>query len=299
MDVVPLLLMLAAAVVVLALAALQRSARRAEQLATQVAQLAEQIGERDAQLQRAAQQRRELLANVSHDLRTPLAAMQGYLELLLLRHGSLEPAEERNYLQTAARHSERLGRLVGALFDLTRLEANELVLLPEDFAPAELAQDVVQKFAYDARQRGVQLVAAGDGTVCVHADLGLVARVFEGLLENALRHTPVGGCVELEIRAAGPRAALVVRDNGEGIAAADLPGLFDRYDRAARVQGGGPGAQPGLGLAIAQRIVRLHGGELAVRSAPGRGTEVTFDLPRVERAHGSQGPASRPAGLAA
>ncbi|MFT3956475.1 MAG: HAMP domain-containing sensor histidine kinase [Piscinibacter sp.] len=269
----------------------RRAARREAALARQVAQLEAQLAEREAQLSRVAQQRRELLANVSHDLRTPLSSMQGYLELLLLRHGSFEPAEERNYLQTAARQGEKLGRLVNDLFDLTRLEAGDLALQPEDFALGELVQDVVQKFAHEARRRGVRLAACdAQSAPHVHADLALVARVLENLLDNAIRHTPADGSVTVGALAGGSRAALTVSDTGEGIAAADLPGVFDRYDRGSRVQRAG--ASPGLGLAIARRIVRLHGGELAIRSTPGTGTSVSFDLPTAR-------PAARPAGLAA
>lgn len=290
MEVLPLLLLVAGLVLAGGLA-LRRGARRAAELAARAARLEAQLAERDAQLARVALQRRELLANVSHDLRTPLAAMQGYLELLLLRHGSLEPAEERNYLQTAARQSEKLGRLVNDLFDLTRLEADELAPQAEDFVLGELVQDVVQKFAHDARRRGVRLDAAdATAAVRVHADLALVARVLEGLVDNALRHTPADGSVTIAILAGAVRTTLTVSDTGEGIATADLPGLFDRYDRGSRVQG--VGASPGLGLAIARRIVRLHGGELAIRSASGGGTVVSFDLPTAHAV-------DRPQGLAA
>jgi len=271
--------------------ALWHRARRAARLAHQVAALKALLEERDVQLERVVQQRRELLSNVSHDLRTPLAAMQGYIELLLMRHGSLEPAEERNYLQTAARQSEKLGRLVNDLFDLTRLEADQLALQPEDFELAELAQDVVQKFAHDARMRGVRLELGGMGSLqWVHADLALVARVLESLVDNALRHTPAEGSVTIDLGTGAGRTTVSVRDTGTGIDAADLPGLFDRYDRGSRVQG--VGASPGLGLAIARRIVLLHGGELGVRSTLGSGTVVSFDLP-------SATPASQRHGLAA
>lgn len=286
-----LLLLLVAGLALVGWFVHRRGARREAELAGRVAMLELRLAERDAQLSRVALQRRELLANVSHDLRTPLAAMQGYLELLLLRHGSLGPAEERNYLLTAARQGEKLGRLVNDLFDLTRLEAGELAPQAEDFALGELVQDVVQKFGHEARQRGVRLAACDAAAAPrVHADLALVARVLENLLDNALRHTPAEGSVTIGILADGTRTALTVSDTGEGIAAADLPGLFDRYDRASRVQG--VGASPGLGLAIARRIVRLHGGELAVRSTPGAGTAVSFDLPT---AHAP----ARPQGLAA
>ncbi|CAN7777436.1 HAMP domain-containing sensor histidine kinase [Variovorax sp. LjRoot290] len=250
-----------------------------DRLAAHVEQMSARIGKQFAEIERGVDRRRELLANVSHDLRTPLASMQGYLELLLLRHGSLPPAEERNYLETAVRHGERLGRLVGDLFELTRLEAAEALPQPEAFSLAELAQDVAQKFALDARARKVDLRAAGgEGSAAIRAqaDIGMVERVLENLVDNALRHTPPGGSVTIEFGGDAQRARMAVRDSGCGIPPAELAGIFDRYDRADRSV---PGAQGGLGLAIAQRIVRLHGGELSVASIAGAGSCFAFDLP--------------------
>lgn len=283
MEWLALLLVLAlAAVAALALVLLWRAQRRGAQLGAELAQARAQLAERDARLHQAAQQRLELFARLSHDLRTPLASLQGYLELLLLRHGSLEPAEERSYLQIATRHSERLGRLVADLFDLARLDGGEVRPQAEDFVPAELAQDVLQKFAPEAKRRGVALAARcehGGAALRAHADLGLVARVLEGLVDNALRHTGAGGHVTIRVADAGGATSIAVEDDGSGIAAADLADLFDRFQSGARVRGDRQDGRPGLGLAIAQRIVRLHGGELAVRSAPGRGTTLSFALP--------------------
>ena len=165
MDELYPLLLLTGVLALIGWGALWRGARRAARLADRVAALKALLDERDVQLERVMRQRRELLSNVSHDLRTPLAAMQGYIELLLMRYGSLEPAEERNYLQTAARQSEKLGRLVNDLFDLTRLEADQLALQPENFELTELTQDVVQKFAHEARTRGVRLEAGATATL--------------------------------------------------------------------------------------------------------------------------------------
>ena len=145
-------------------------------------------------LQRAETSRRELLANVSHDLRTPLASMQGYLETLLLRQGTLSPEEQRNYLEIASRHSERLGKLIHELFQLTKLEAHEIEPQFEPFSVTELVQDVVQKFQLAAGKRGLSLDSALTGEqVEVFADIALIETVLENLIENALRHTPKGG----------------------------------------------------------------------------------------------------------
>lgn len=248
-----------------------------ERLAAHVEGMTARIADQLGELERVATRRRDLLANVSHDLRTPLASMQGYLEILLLRRGELSEAEERNYLEVAAKHSERLGRLVNDLFQLTKLEAEDVHPQRERFPLAELVQDVAQKFALDAAQRRLALHAAcGAAMPLVEADIGMVERVLENLVENALRHTPEGGRVTLELGLAQGRATVAVSDTGVGIPADELDKVFDRFYRADRT---GARHHAGLGLAISRLMVQLHGGQLRVRSAPGHGTTFSFDLP--------------------
>lgn len=269
----------------------------------------------EAQRQHEAQ-RRELLANVSHDLRTPLTLMQGYLETLLLRQDQLSALEARRCLEVATRHANRLGRLVGDLFELAKLDGPVDPMTHEAFALAELAQDVAQKFALHAQRRGVHIEArpcAGDGgPALVRGDIGLVERALENLVENALRHTPEGGRVTLALRheagSSGQRLRVSVRDTGCGIAPEHLPHVFDRYFQAPRVEDGAAewAGEPadaarhhaGLGLAITRRIAVLHGGEIRVDSTLGQGTEFSFDLP-LAGAHGTARPAALPAGAAA
>jgi signal transduction histidine kinase len=268
------------------------------QLAIGIEAMSDRVLAQTTALATKEREQRDLLANVSHDLRTPLASIQGYLELLLLREGSLEGAEARNYLETAARQSERLGRLVADLFELTRLEADGAHADSEDFPLGELAHDVTQKFAADATRRGVRLearVAAAPPAppLFVHADIGLVERVLDNLVENALRHTPAGGSVTLDAAPCEGRARLVVSDTGEGIPAAALPGIFDRYYRSERTGSGQrAGGHGGLGLMIARRIVDLHQGTLRIDSSERVGTRISFDLPLA----GAQGakPCSSP-----
>jgi signal transduction histidine kinase len=250
-------------------------------LAAQAERISQHVAGQTSTLAHTARRRGELLANVSHDLRTPLASMQGYLELLLLREDDLEPAQAHEYLRTAVRQSERLASLVNDLFELTRLEAEDMKPTCEAFVLAELAQDVVQKFAIDARRRDVALAARCEappgqvGAMIVQADVALVERVLVNLVDNALRHTPAGGAVTIAIAGHDGQARMCVCDTGEGIAADDLPGIFERYDRASRV---GAAGHAGLGLAIARRIVALHGSQLQVQSTPGQGTRVWFEL---------------------
>src|SRR5436190_13612888 len=141
----------------------------------------------------AASLRRDLVANVSHDLRTPLVAMRGYLEVLVTR-GERLPAEQRqDYLAIALRQCEQLGRLVDSLFELAQLDFRGATLVRERFALAELVSDVVQKFALAAGDAGVELASRAEpGLPLVDADLGLIERVFDNLIDNALQHTPIG-----------------------------------------------------------------------------------------------------------
>ena len=231
--------------------------------------------------------RLDLLAKVAHDLRTPLASLQGYLELLLLRHGELDPVEARNYLHTAVRQSERLSHLVSKLFEWSRLEAGETRANPEDFMLAELLHDVKQRFEGQAQRRQVNLQVAetqpaGAGQAVVRADIALVERTLGCLLDNALRHTPAGGSVTLAYEVRADEAHVEVHDTGSGIDPQALAQIFTHYERSARTtraEGGAGDGQGGLGLAIARRIAQLHGSELHVHSQLQRGTRVGFGLP--------------------
>ena len=242
--------------------------------------MAERIIEQLGELERQDALRRELVAQVSHDLRTPLASLRGYLETLQLKAASLSEQEREEYLSIALRQSERLTRLVMDLFELAKLDAAQTPPRREIFAPAELAQDVLQKFQLQARQRGVSLAMDhGAELPMVSAEIGLIERVLENLIENALEHTPAGGGVRVALSedAACTRVLVSVSDNGCGIREADLARVFDRFYRAGH-QGDGKG-HAGLGLAIAKRVIDLHQQSIEVESAPGQGATFTFSLP--------------------
>jgi signal transduction histidine kinase len=253
---------------------LARLAARLETLSAQASQQAQALAVSQAQ-------QRTLIANVSHDLRTPLAAIQGYLELLLLRPAQLDEREARHHLQTAIAQCERLTRLVSDLFELSRLESGDAEMQAEPFPLAELAQDVVQKFAAAAQQREISLaMRCADGAM-VEADLGLIAGVLDRLVDHALRHTPAGGSVTLAIADDGERARLSVSDTGDGSAADRLPDLLAHYEHGTRTGPAGANGHADLGLAIVQRIVALHGSQLQIDSRRGEGTQVRFDLARA------------------
>ena len=223
--------------------------------------------------------RRELVANVSHDLRTPLAALQGYLETVLLKGDALDPAQQRHYIEIAARHSERLGRLVTELFELAKLDAQVTQLHVEPFSLAELVQDTVQKFTLPAQHKALSIdVDYHEQLPFVYGDIGMIERVLVNLLENALRYTDTGGVICLRLHANPDSVTVQVEDTGCGIPAEELPFIFDRCFRVER-PGHSDSEGAGLGLAIAQRIVRLHGHDIRVESQPRQGTRFIFDLP--------------------
>lgn len=231
------------------------------------------------ELQRTDAVRRDLIANVSHDLRTPLASLRGYLETLLLKEGSLAPEERRNYLETASRQSENLAALVSELFELATLDARDAVMNPEPFPVAELVQDVLHKFQLAAQRRQVCLRAELAPEIpFVRADIGLIERVLANLIENALRHTPPGGSITLTVAPGNGPVSICVSDTGSGIPRDELPFIFERFYRVDKSRDSKSGGA-GLGLAIAKRILDLHGSAISVQSAPGSGTSFRFDLP--------------------
>lgn len=240
-------------------------------------ELTARIAEQVEELEKTDQLRRELVANVSHDLRTPVASLQGYLETLLLKGDDVSASERTAYLEVAHAQSERLGRLVGELFELARLDSGDTAVILEDVSVAELSQDVVQKLEVLARNRQVALVARIDPeTPPVSADVRLLERVLENLITNALQHTPAGGRVEVTVRQdESDGVRVTVEDSGCGIAEQDVPRIFDRTFRSEVSRSDGAG----LGLAIAQRALELHSSQIDVSSTVGEGTTFSFGLP--------------------
>jgi signal transduction histidine kinase len=241
--------------------------------------MAERITAQLGTLKQTDALRRELVANVSHDLRTPIASLQGYLETLLMKADTLSAAERSQYLHIAMRHSERLGLLVAELFELAKLESGHTQLRREAFAPGELVQDVVLKYQLPAREAGVHIETdIPPDLPFVNADIGLIERVLDNLLDNAVRHTPTGGRVTVTLEASGDRVNVQVADTGDGIPAEELPHLFDRFYQVKKNQRE-TGNGVGLGLAIVKRILELHAVSIAVYSSLRAGTRFDFSLP--------------------
>ncbi len=249
-----------------------------EQLTRRFHRLAQHAAAQFARLRRMDQGRRETIAAVSHDLRTPLAAMQGYLETLDLRADRLPAQERRRYVQAALRQGRRLHRLIEALFEMAKLDAPGFQPRREVFPVAELAFDLVQRYRHLGDQRRLRVsVDCEPGLPPVWADIGLVERALANLLDNALAHTGPGGEVVLALRGIPGAVELEVRDNGCGVEPADLERIFRPFEQVGnRHRGGGCS---GLGLAIVRRIVEVHGGRIRAESAPGRGMRILLVLP--------------------
>ena len=223
--------------------------------------------------------RAELIGNISHDLRTPLASVQGCLETVLMKDAQIGPEEKRRLLEISLRNTASLHRLVEELFDLVKMETRQVQPKRESFSVAELSQDVVLKLAQQAEKAGLSISVAAEGEVPpVSGDIGMIERVLTNLIENAFRSTPPGGSVKVGLHREKESVRVSVRDTGAGIDPEDLPLIFERFYRADKSRDRSTGGA-GLGLAIARQIVEMHGSTLEVESSPGEGALFHFNLP--------------------
>jgi signal transduction histidine kinase len=246
--------------------------------------MASTIQRQMSSLQESDRLRRDLVTNISHDLRTPLATMQGYIETLIIKDETLDGTTRRQYLDIASKHAAHLGRLIQGLFELAMLDSGDATPVFEEFPLTELIHDVAQEFRLQAHKAHVSLqVVPPDKPVSVYADISLIQRVLENLVGNALRYTPKGGTVSISVQPSSAVVGVSVVDTGTGISAEALPHVFDRFFRENR-QADEDNSSMGLGLAIAKRILELHGSEIRVTSEEQRGTRFDFDLPLEVRA---------------
>ena len=241
-----------------------------ERMSTRITLQLDQLQEKDAL-------RRQLVAQVSHDLRTPLASLQGYVESLLIKRDHLSDEEQRRFLTIALNESRRLGRLIDELFELAALEAREKQPEPEPFSLPELIHDVAHKHQPAAANRSIELNIEGDLALpMAYADLGMTERVLDNLISNAMDHTPDNGRIELTLAHADEAVSVTVHDTGPGIAPEDLPFIFDAFHRGSS---GRSSAHAGLGLAIARRIMMLQHGSIRAGNHHDAGAEFVVTLP--------------------
>jgi len=247
------------------------------QLENNIAAMVLQIKAQLVQLAEQEQQRRDLFASLSHDLRTPLATLHGYLETLQIKAKSLDENQRKTYTNQAITFSNRIKDLVDELFEMAKLDTFQTAPNLEPFSLPELVQDVLQQFELRAKEVGVALQMRGDTELpFVTGNISLMQRVFENLLGNAIRHVQKGDLIAIDLRHLGDRVQVEVSDTGSGIAPEHLEQIFEPMYQVNNAHRGG--AHAGLGLAIVRRILALHQSQITVSSIIGDGTSFTFAL---------------------
>ena len=228
------------------------------------------------ELERAEQQRRNLTADIAHELRTPLHIIQGNLEGVL--DGVYEPTNE--HIQDTLDETKLLSRLVSDLQTLSLAESGQLPLHPTSFLLADLLADLTSSFSSQAASLGIELhTQVADPTLPLTADYDRFNQILSNLISNALRHTPTGGSVSVHAEADGNhKIQITVCDTGNGIQPSDLPFIFDRFWRGDKSRS--ERTHSGLGLAITKQLVHAHGGTIEVQSEVGKGSTFIIELPQ-------------------
>jgi len=250
-----------------------------DQLAAQFNVMADRLAESLRMLQADRDRLREFIADVSHELRTPIAALRTFNDLQA--EGSIDDATRAEFIDRSREQLRRLEWLSTNLLDLSRIEAGIFPLDVRDGDLREPVRSVVEAHAEMAEEHGVTLTAAVPGeTVALRFDRERIVQLVNNLVGNALKFTPRGGEVDVQLTDSPSEALIEVRDSGPGIPEAELPRIFDRFYRGTNV-GEARASGSGLGLAIARSIVEMHGGSIDVVSAIGRGTSFRAHLPRL------------------
>jgi two-component system OmpR family sensor kinase len=242
-------------------------------------QMTHDLQQRAAELQAADRTRRLLLADVSHELMTPLTGMRGYLETLSLHAQSLDPETRERYLAIIRDETQRVEHIVGDLLDLSRLEGGGESFDAQDVPLEDIFGRVMARHGRAAEQKGVELTTnVAPGAEIVTGDPMRLEQALQNLAANALRHTPRGGRVSLGAAIENGAILVTVSDTGSGIASEHLPHVFDRFYKVDPSRTG-EASGSGLGLSIVKAIVERHGGTVAVTSRPGGGTTFTLMFP--------------------
>jgi signal transduction histidine kinase len=251
----------------------------------EVGQLAEAFNTMSGELEGVERLRRELVGNVSHELKTPIAAIRAHLENVL--DGVERPDPET--LQVMLTQSERLGRLVDQLLDLSRLESGDVPLDRSVVPLGPLVSQVLSEIDVARPGRGVEVSSrVADDVPPAFADRERVHQVLFNLVDNAVRFTPAGGAVTVSAHRHDGNVEIEVQDSGVGIVAEHLPRLFDRFYRVDTSRSRADDSGTGIGLAIARSVVEAHGGHIRADSEPGKGSTFTFELPVAMPANGER-----------
>lgn len=240
--------------------------------------MADTLAQNIQELKETDEFRKELISNVSHDLRTPIASIQGYAETLILKKDTIEPSEQFKYLQIIYTSCDKLKRLVSELFELSKLQTNQVKLNTEPFSITELVSDIANKYRIISQKKGVSInTFLPTDLPMIEADILLIDRVLQNLIDNAIKFCKEGDYINIDIRSIIPgKIKISIADTGEGIGHDELPYIFDRYYKGKKYS-----ESTGLGLAIVKKIIDLHQTEIEVSSQLGKGTIFSFTLPMV------------------
>ena len=258
-------------------------ARAPEEGSREIRELSLAFNQMAAQLSNIEQSRRDFVANVSHELRSPITSIQGFAQGML--DGTIPREEHGQYLRIVVNETHRLSKLINGLLNLSRMENEETSLAYSDFDVNELARRVVISRMTQLEEKQLEVEADFEHDVCfVHADSDQIQQVLINLLDNAIKFTPQGGVITLSTRLQGDHVSLRVKDNGVGILPQDAPHIFDRFYKADKAHTVGKGT--GLGLAICHRIMEKHGQSIRLVSGEG-GAEFEITLAVGKAAAGS------------
>ena len=239
--------------------------------------MAETIQQNIIQLKSVEELRKELIANVSHDLRSPISSIQGFAETILLKEKNISEEERKKYLEIILQNSENLSKLVNDLFELSKLESNPKMIQQEPVQVAELVQDVADKFQIIAREKKISINTIYSKSLpLVYADIQMTDRVFQNILDNAIKYCSAGDVVTIELELLKNAILVKITDTGKGIAEDELPYIFTRYYKGKKTAGTN---STGLGLAIVKKILDLHKSTINVYSKINQGTQFEFNLP--------------------
>ncbi|MGD2253098.1 MAG: HAMP domain-containing sensor histidine kinase [Anaerolineales bacterium] len=247
---------------------------------SEVHSLALAFSEMVQRVQSGQQSQRDFVANVSHELKTPLTSIQGFAQAIL--DGTAEDAEAQQHAaQVIYDESDRLRRLVDDLLELARMDTGQVQFARQPVDLQALVGNVAEKLSLPAAEKEVHLVIELPALPIVIGDGDRLAQVFTNLLDNAIKHTPAGGKVALRGNAAGGWVSVHVDDSGPGIPSEELSRIFERFYQLDKARPGGRGRGAGLGLAISREIVHAHGGRVVAQSEIGRGSRFSVQLPIV------------------
>jgi signal transduction histidine kinase len=239
--------------------------------------MAETIEQNIIQLKSVEELRKELIANISHDLRSPIASIQGFTETILLKEKNLAEEERKKYLEIILQNSENLSKLVNDLFELSKLESNPQMIQPEPVQVAELVQDVADKFQIIAKEKNISINTIYSKSLpLVYADIQMTDRVFQNILDNAIKFCNVNDVITIELELEKDGILVKISDTGKGIEEDELPYIFTRYYKGNKTK---KANSTGLGLAIVKKILDLHKSTIEVYSKINQGTRFEFKLP--------------------